>query len=232
MRPPASHARALPVSADLDIETLPGVYDPSVDSELLMTAFAQYAPAIGMAVLDLCCGSGVQAIAAARAGHMVHATDADPNAVAATRRNAVINGVSVEVHHGDLFEPVEGRRFDAVLANPPYVPTPADETWPLLQRHRWCDGGPDGRAVIDRICREAKQMLEPGGALWLVQSSLADIERTRRMLTACGLKVDTLAWSEQPFGPVSHERIDYLREQGYAPPGAISELLVVLRACR
>jgi ribosomal protein L11 methyltransferase len=49
-------------------------------------------------VLDLGCGSGVVAIAAARLGcpHVL-AVDRDPLAVEATRRNAVLNGVEVEV---------------------------------------------------------------------------------------------------------------------------------------
>jgi ribosomal protein L11 methyltransferase len=59
-------------------------------------------PAAGR-FLDLGCGSGVLAIAAARLGWTpVLALDNDPAAVAAARANARANGVSVEVRRHDL----------------------------------------------------------------------------------------------------------------------------------
>ncbi|HET6869141.1 MAG TPA: 50S ribosomal protein L11 methyltransferase [Solirubrobacteraceae bacterium] len=62
--------------------------------------------------LDLGCGSGVLAIAAARLGWApVAAVDFDPLAVAATASNASVNGVSVEVARHDL-------RADPVLVAP------------------------------------------------------------------------------------------------------------------
>lgn len=57
----------------------------------------------GRRVLDLGCGSGLVAIAAARAGaREVSAADVDPYAVAATRLNAELNGVQVTAVHEDL----------------------------------------------------------------------------------------------------------------------------------
>ncbi len=54
------------------------------------------------ALLDIGCGSGVLAIAAARLGHgPVTAFDHDPHAVTATRENAAINGTAVEAWQGD-----------------------------------------------------------------------------------------------------------------------------------
>lgn len=52
----------------------------------------------GMAVLDLGCGSGILAIAAARLGAQVLALDTDPIAVTATIENAARNAVSGQVH--------------------------------------------------------------------------------------------------------------------------------------
>jgi predicted nicotinamide N-methyase len=62
-------------------------------------------PAIvcGRRVLDLGAGSGIVAIAAAKAGAVnVVAADTDPNAIAAIALNADANGVSVGVLHADL----------------------------------------------------------------------------------------------------------------------------------
>lgn len=57
----------------------------------------------GRRVLDLAAGSGVAAIAAARAGAAhVTAGDVDPAAAAAIRRNAAANGVTVEVGSGGV----------------------------------------------------------------------------------------------------------------------------------
>jgi ribosomal protein L11 methyltransferase len=54
-------------------------------------------------LVDLGCGSGVLAIAAARLGFgPVHALDDDPAAVEATERNARANGVTVETALADL----------------------------------------------------------------------------------------------------------------------------------
>lgn len=57
----------------------------------------------GRSVLDLGAGSGIVAIAAAKAGaSRVMAADTDRYAVTATGLNAVLNGVSVSPVHGDL----------------------------------------------------------------------------------------------------------------------------------
>jgi ribosomal protein L11 methyltransferase len=71
----------------------------------------------GGELLDLGCGSGVLAIAAARRGWSpVLGLDFDPLAVGATRENARINGVEVEARRFDLrHEPVPAAR--TVVAN-------------------------------------------------------------------------------------------------------------------
>jgi ribosomal protein L11 methyltransferase len=68
-------------------------------------------------VLDLGCGSGVLAIAAAKLGFApVFALDSDPAAVEATFRNALHNEVEVQTRQADaLIEPLSGA--DIVLAN-------------------------------------------------------------------------------------------------------------------
>jgi ribosomal protein L11 methyltransferase len=68
-------------------------------------------------VLDIGCGSGVLAIAAAKLGFgPIVAVDSDPAAVDATRRNAVANDVELVVRELDaVFGPLP--RTDIVLAN-------------------------------------------------------------------------------------------------------------------
>lgn len=54
------------------------------------------------------------------------------------------------------------------------------------------EGGPDGRAIIDRFLRDVPRLLEDGGRLLLVQSSLSDPEETIRTLEKSGLKTKIL----------------------------------------
>ncbi|MCC8245959.1 class I SAM-dependent methyltransferase [Saccharothrix luteola] len=58
----------------------------------------------GRRVLDLASGSGLVAVAAARAGGLVTANDIDPVAVAAIDLNARANDVTVTIAAGDLLD--------------------------------------------------------------------------------------------------------------------------------
>ena len=71
-------------------------------------------PLEGRAVLDYGCGSGILAIAAALLGARATAVDHDPQALEATRRNALANGVTLEVRPAEGFAP---GGYDLVVAN-------------------------------------------------------------------------------------------------------------------
>jgi predicted nicotinamide N-methyase len=72
----------------------------------------------GRRVLDLACGGGVVALAAALAGAArVRAVDTDPAAVAAVAANAAANAVTVHGETADLLDgPVDGLGADVLLA--------------------------------------------------------------------------------------------------------------------
>jgi tRNA1Val (adenine37-N6)-methyltransferase len=80
----------------------------------------------GQRVLDLGCGAGAASLClAARVPGLVQAgLELQPAYADLARRNAVANGVTLEVVEGDVAEmPVVLRRaFDHVIANPPYYP--------------------------------------------------------------------------------------------------------------
>jgi len=93
------------------------------------------------AFLDLGCGSGVLAIAAARLGWApVAAVDFDPLAVSATASNAVVNGVALSVRRHDL-------RVDPVVVAPTVA---ANLLRPLLLTWAARLAEPDG-ALPDRV---------------------------------------------------------------------------------
>lgn len=68
----------------------------------------------GRRVLDFAAGSGIAAIAAAKAGAAVEAVEIDPLAAAAIRLNAALNGVAIEVTCRDVVD--EAGRWDIILA--------------------------------------------------------------------------------------------------------------------
>ncbi len=71
---------------------------------------------IGPSVLDLGCGSGILAIAAAKLGaSRILAIDIDPQAIKAARANAADNGVEIDAREGTLESVSE--QFDIVVAN-------------------------------------------------------------------------------------------------------------------
>ena len=122
----------------------------------------------GAEVLDLCTGSGAIAISVARLqpGLRVTATDMSSDALSVASENANLNGVYVRFMQGDLFEPVAGERFDAILCNPPYLT--ADDMV-HLQTEVACEprmalfGGEDGLMFYRRLAHEVYRHLKPGG---------------------------------------------------------------------
>ena len=123
----------------------------------------------GASVLDLCTGSGIAALHAARCGAgRVVAADVSPRACLFTRANAALNGLAVDVRRGDLYDALEGdgpQAFDLVLANPPFVAAPVS---PARVPTLYADGGPDGLAVTARILSGAGRRLVRGGLCVIV----------------------------------------------------------------
>lgn len=208
----------------------PGVYRAQSDTDLL--AGHLVGTATGRDVLDLGTGTGALALAAWRAGAAsVTAVDLSRRCVATTRLNCLLHGAPVRVHRGDLFAPVAGRRFGMIVANPPYVPSEAA----VLPRHRaarsW-DAGPDGRAVLDRICDAAPDHLTDDGILMIVHSQVCGPQATLDRLERRGLRGTVVDRSRIPFGPVMRSRAGLLEHRGLVAPGDRLEELVVVEARR
>ncbi|GAA0896546.1 HemK2/MTQ2 family protein methyltransferase [Pseudonocardia zijingensis] len=208
----------------------PGVYRPQDDTGLLTEVIVDSGMAVGRRVLDVGTGSGALALAAARAGAAeVTAVDLSLRSVLATRLNSRLHGLRVRVRRGDLFAPVAGERFDLVVANPPYVPSPMER----LPRHavgRCWDGGPDGRAVVDRICRTVPRVLADGGRLVMVHSAVSGTDATLAALAEAGLTATVLARATVPFGPVMRARAAHMHALGLVAPDEDVEELVVIGA--
>lgn len=208
---------------------LPGVYRPQADTSLLSSALTESGIPGAVYALDAFTGTGALAVAAAQWGaeHVI-AVDVSAAAVATAGLNLRLHGVHAELRHGDFLAVLGTRRFDLVLANPPYVPSAG----PVRGRARAWNGGPDGRAVLNRLCTAAPCLLNPGGTALIVQSALADPEQTLVALRCSGLKAAIVARTTVAFGPVLRTHADWLRSTGRISPGDDTEELVVIRSDR
>jgi len=114
--------------------------------------------------LDICCGAGTQTLAAAAYSDRVVGVDLNPRALRFANFNAALNRIdNATFFLGDTYDPLDDAMFDAILANPPFVPWPLDDTQ-LLYR----GGGARGDDVIARILAGAIERLEPHGTLAIV----------------------------------------------------------------
>lgn len=116
-----------------------------VGSRLLLDAL----PALAGDVLDIGCGWGAIGVAIAKANKAARVTMVDVNrrALSLCRQNCTRNGVTAEVLESDGMTEVLGRKFDAIVTNPPIRA---------------------GKQVIYKMFADAADCLCDGGALYLV----------------------------------------------------------------
>ncbi len=173
---------------DVIIKNPPEVYEPAEDSFLL----ANFLDRVSGKIMDMGTGSGILAILAAKnPGNDVTAADISEEALECAKENAKENGSHINTLQTDLFTSLEDGKYDAILFNPPYLPTSKKEKLdgPI---NRAFDGGKDGREIIDRFLREFDSYLNPGGNLLMVSSSLSDTEKTLTILRQKGFQVQVL----------------------------------------
>lgn len=124
-------------------------------------------------VLDLCTGSGCIGIATAL--HLpaceVTLTDISQDALSVARENITRHEVGERVRavESDVFDSLEGQRFDLIVSNPPYVDARDLVTMPVEFRHEPAlalGAGRDGLDIVRRILRQARKHLTDDG--WLI----------------------------------------------------------------
>lgn len=181
----------------LSILVLPEVLNPVVfRSGVLLAGSLAALPrpdAMAARALDMGTGSGIGALALARAGYSVVAVDVNPEAVRCARINALLNRFEgrIDAREGNLFEPVGGERFDVIAFNPPFFEgTPSD-----LHDAAWRSTG-----VFERFAAELPAHLAPGGLALVLLSNHGAEEKQCAALRAAGLEVSV------------HARRDYASE--------------------
>jgi release factor glutamine methyltransferase len=170
-REPLQHIVGTAPFRTIEVAVGPGVFVPRPETELLVDAVRPAVPAGGLAI-DLCSGSGALALAlAAEVPRLrIIAVEADPDALLWLRRNAEGSAVTVlaaDVTAGPLLPELVGS-VDAVVCNPPYVPTSVGVAAEV--RHDppvAVFAGETGLAVLPHVIDRAAELLRPGGVLAL-----------------------------------------------------------------
>jgi ribosomal protein L3 glutamine methyltransferase len=155
-------------------------------------------------ILDLCTGSGCLAILASNffPDAKIDATDLSADALDVARINLKDHDVTAHItlHEGDLFAPLMSKRYDLILANPPYVAKAETDAFPPEYKAEPLIAhisGKDGLDIVRRILREAPKHLAKGGAL------VCEIGTGRHIIEAEYPNLD-LVWldTEQSHGEV------------------------------
>lgn len=141
--------------------------------------------------LELCSGTGVGALLGARTAEHAWAVDITERSTRFASFNAALNGLdNVTALQGDVYGPVDGQRFDTIVAHPPYMQSSE-------VREIYRDGGIDGESVTRRILEGLPRHLAAGGRFhctcMLTDREGVELEeRIRQMLGTEGDEFDLL----------------------------------------
>lgn len=175
------------------------LFQPSEYTTLLLTYLRENPDLIrGQSVCEIGTGNGVIATQAAMLG-AASLTITDVEALGLTAAQQSLASLSnppahVEYLQGTVWEPAGDRRFDVVLANLPHFPSATLHVPGRLPS--WATGGPDGRQILDPFIAGLATHLSPGGRAIFTHNRFVDIDQTRHVVQAAGLRMTT-----------SHERI-------------------------
>ena len=185
----------------LELRLSADTLDPRPDSETLVEAVRAHLPdrAAPYRFLDLGTGTGALLLALLsefpRAGGV--GVDFAPGAVATARENARRLGLAGRAHFiaGDWALPLDGT-FDAIVANPPYIPNAAiAELPPAVRDHDpllALDGGGDGLAAYRAIAGDLPRLLRPDG-VFAGEIGAGQSGAVAAILGRAGLRVERLA---------------------------------------
>lgn len=149
-------------------------------------------------VVDVGCGTGIIAVYSSlnECVEEAYAYDVSLKAIATTKVNAKLNGVSNKVRIVLNEEELRRLNFDYAIVNPPYLPIePSDELDTL-----WC-GGKNLR-VYSSILKLAYEILKKGGTLILTASSASDINLVMEIIKGLNLKVRSLKYAITPLDKI------------------------------
>jgi len=191
----------------MDYIILESVYPPAEDSYLFVSIIEKM-NLKGKKILDMGCGCGILGITTAFGGGEVLSCDINKKAVENTILNAKRKKIQLRSFTSDLFSNINiNEKFDFIFFNAPYLPQkPKDD----LEK-AWA-GGKKGREVIDRFLEEAPEYLEKNGKILLLQSSISNLNKTKKKYEKMGFNCDKIA--ERAFFFERIAILEILKKQG------------------
>ncbi len=141
---------------------------PRADTEVLVEEVIKLAKLKrNPTILDLCTGSGAIAVSLAKylPNAKIYASDISKKAMEVAKINAKNNEVENRINfiNSDLFEKMEGMKFDIIVSNPPYIKTSVIKTLDEEVQNEPAialDGGKDGLNFYRKIIEEAYSHLK------------------------------------------------------------------------
>lgn len=147
---------------------------PQPDTEILVETVLDICKKYGeqsLRILDLCTGSGAIAISLSKIlNAQVFASDVSTKALEVAEKNNVLNNTKVEFIESNLFEQINGEKFDIIVSNPPYIKN--EEIKSLSKQvqnepYIALAGGEDGLDFYRKIIDEAYKHINENGYLCL-----------------------------------------------------------------
>ena len=172
----------------------PAALRPSEYTAALIQALQAEAPRVrGRNALEIGSGSAVVLAAlgslgaASLCGVDIEQDAVDAGTLLLTRLG---HGATAQLHRGDMWLPVAGRRFDLIVANLPHFPMEPRELSGRLPT--WSSGGSDGRWLLDPFLEGLPIHLAPGGRALLTHNGFVGLGRSREIVVRHGLALNTI----------------------------------------
>lgn len=140
----------------------------------------------GVRALEVGCGSGVVlAVLGGLGAAALCGVDIEDEAIDSGRALLQDLGHEAEIHRGNMWQPVAGRRFDLIIANLPHFPMDHFEVAGRLST--WSSGGIDGRELLDSFLEGLSDHLAVNGRALITHNAFVGVEHSRRILERYGL---------------------------------------------
>ncbi|CAB9508568.1 N-6 adenine-specific DNA methyltransferase 1 [Seminavis robusta] len=207
---------AMPSLDHLKMKDFEEVYEPSDDTYLLLDGLQHeittgtFSNSSSPLIAEIGCGTGVASVFLAsqlfqqNQKHnktdgmpMVIVTDINPKALQVAKATAAGNNAMIpfEAVQCDLVSallPRLAQSVDALIFNPPYVPTPDDEVGSTGIEASWA-GGEKGRRVVDRAIPKMAQILaRPRGVAYMITVDDNEPEVLATLFRELGLQMKPL----------------------------------------
>lgn len=158
---------------DRKFRVTPDTLIPRPETEEWFDRLLRSLPEKPLSILDIGTGSGILAISQKleRPQDNVIATDISVSALDIAEKNAEELDADVQFIKGDLTNPVQGKHFDLIVSNPPYI---GEDEWKMMDEsviahepHLALFAKEKGLAIYKRLAEELPHIVKRGGDIFL-----------------------------------------------------------------